>query len=368
MASRLLLLNGVAILCVILFHATGFGFTAMFSWAHRYREVVSPNYDDIGTPAYYALRLVEQFVVMAIPSFLFVSGYFVSVLAGRNKASVEPKAMRSRIKALGIPYLLWSAVVLVGFALEGRIFSERRYLSLILTGASNPNYYYVPLLVQLYLVAPLIVRLVRWNWRAMLAVTGTWQLLLYAAQYAIILGAVPPDHALVTALPKWLFLVHVFWFTAGMIVGFEHQAFRQVLERMKRYLLPAAVVFYAAGFVEWELLLRWSGLPWTENRATLIDGLYAGTLLAAFLAYADVKLPFSNVLVSLGAQSYGIYLVHGLVMEYFSRGLYHFAPWVLSRQLVFQPLLIIIGLAVPLVMMNIFRRAPARGLYSYVFG
>ena len=144
MASRLLLLNGVAILCVILFHATGFGFTAMFSWAHRYREVVSPNYDDIGTPAYYALRLVEQFVVMAIPSFLFVSGYFVSVLAGRNKASVEPKAMRSRIKALGIPYLLWSAVVLVGFALEGRIFSERRYLSLILTGASNPNRSTIP--------------------------------------------------------------------------------------------------------------------------------------------------------------------------------------------------------------------------------
>ena len=41
---------------------------------------------------------------------------------------------------------------------------------------------------------------------------------------AIILGVVPPDHALVTALPKWLFLVHVFWFTAGMIVGFEHQS------------------------------------------------------------------------------------------------------------------------------------------------
>ena len=79
MAKRLLLLNGVAIVCVILFHATGFGFTAMFAWAHRYREVSSPNFDAVGTGAYYAFRLIEQFVVFAIPAFLFVSGYFVSV-------------------------------------------------------------------------------------------------------------------------------------------------------------------------------------------------------------------------------------------------------------------------------------------------
>ena len=39
-------------------------------------------------------------------------------------------------------------------------------------------------------------------------------------------------------------------------------------------------------------------------------------------------------------------------MEYFSRGLYHLAPWILGRQILFQPMLIVLGLAVPLVLMG----------------
>ena len=35
-------------------------------------------------------------------------------------------------------------------------------------------------------------------------------------------------------------------------------------------------VLFVLGVVEWELLLNWSGSPWRENRATLIDDLSAG--------------------------------------------------------------------------------------------
>src|SRR5687768_6210846 len=138
MAKRLLLLNGIAILCVILFHATGFGYTAMFAWPHRYRPVSSPNYDAVGTSAYYALRLMEQFVVFAIPTFLFVSGYFVSVMTGRNRQTMDYRAIGARIKGLLNPYLVWSAIALVGLALEGRIFSASRYVWLLVTGSTDP--------------------------------------------------------------------------------------------------------------------------------------------------------------------------------------------------------------------------------------
>jgi len=369
MARRLLLLNGLAILCVILFHATGFGFTAMFAWAHRYRDVTSPNYDAAGTAAYYALRLVEQFVTFCIPAFLFVSGYFVSVLAGRSHRIMDPRAIGARIRGLLIPYLIWSAVVLLGLALQGRVFSGARYLSLLATGATNPTYYYVPLLVQLYLVAPLVVLFANWRWKALLATTAALQVCVYALQYVIVVRVVVPGlTSLAAALPKWLFLAHLFWFTFGVVGGFQQRTLRVVLERRKRVLASCLVGLFVLGVLEWELLLQWSGQPWIDNRPTLIDGLYSSAAILSFLAFENLKIPLANSLVALGAKSYGIYLVHGLVMEYFSRGLYHLAPWILGWQILFQPMLIGVGLSVPLLLMSLVSRLGSPGLYRHLFG
>lgn len=369
LATRLLLLNGLAIVCVILFHATGFGFTAMFSWAHRYRPVSSPNYDEAGSIAYYVLRLIEQFVVFSIPAFLFVSGFFVSVLAGRSRSKVSWRAVRARIAGLAVPYLFWSAVVLTGFWLQGRALPASRYLPVLATGMTGPNYYYVPLLIQLYVVAPLIVALTRSRWRALLVATGVLQVAVYVLQYPIVLGLqIPVVTPVALALPKWFFLVHLFWFTFGVVAGFEQQRFRPFLARTRWLWLTSAVVLFVLGTFEWELLLRWSGSPWAENRVTLVDGLYAGSVILSFLAFADVKLPFANSLFELGGKSFGIFLSHGLVMEYFSRGLYHLAPWVLGWQILFLPMVILVGLAGPLLLMALLARSPARRAYSSVFG
>ena len=368
MAQRLLLLNGVAILCVVLFHATGFGFTAMFAWAHRYRDVGAPNYDQIGTAGYYALRLVEQFVVFCIPAFLFVSGYFVSVVAGRAR-TVGVRAMVPRIKTLLWPYLFWSAVVFLGLALEGRIFSGSRYLRMLATGATDPNYYYVPLLIQLYVLAPVVVFFAERRWRTALAVAAIVQVVVCALQYSVVLSLdLPVVSALGAALPKWLFVCQLFWFTLGVVAGFQPRAFSALLERTRGVLLPLVVGLFALGVVEWELLLSWSGVPWVENRVTLIDALYSGAAILAFLAFIDIRLPGRGALISLGGRSFGIYLVHGLAMGYAARGVYHLAPEVLGSQLLLQPLLIGLGLAVPLALMAVVNRSPFRNVHAYLFG
>ena len=88
MAKRLLLPNGLSIASVILFHAAGWGLTAMFAWPHRYLPVTSPNYDQAGSASYYALRLVEQLIIFAISAFIFVSGFFIAFTAGRDRTGL----------------------------------------------------------------------------------------------------------------------------------------------------------------------------------------------------------------------------------------------------------------------------------------
>ena len=112
----------------------------------------------------------------------------------------------------------------------------------------------------------------------------------------------------------------------------------------------------------------WSGSPWQDNRVTLLDGVYSGAFILTFWAFADLPLPFANSLASIGSKSFGIYLVHGVAMEYLARGLYHLAPWILGQQGLLQPMLIATGLAAPLLLMRVVNRSRFRWAYSYVFG
>ena len=79
-------------------------------------------------------------------------------------------------------------------------------------------------------------------------------------------------------------------------------------------------------------------------------------------------MPLSPTLVDLGTTSFGIYLVHGIAMEYAARGTYHLAPWLLARTPLFLALVIGVGLAAPLALMALVKRSPARSAYPYIFG
>ena len=90
MAKRLLLLNGLCILGVIFSHAALWVWVAMFWWTDRYRPVVIPNYEALGSVSYYGVVVLQKLGVFAVPSFLFASGFFVAY-AYRGKSGRSSK-------------------------------------------------------------------------------------------------------------------------------------------------------------------------------------------------------------------------------------------------------------------------------------
>jgi peptidoglycan/LPS O-acetylase OafA/YrhL len=369
MIRRFLLLNGFAILAVILFHASGWGFVAMFAWPHRYLPVTSPNYDQLGSLSYYGLRAVEQLIVFSIPAFLFVSGFFIAFATGRNQTTVSWKIVGTRIKFLLIPYLLWSFIIFVLFFLEGKRFSPVGYLRMLLTGETNPAYYFVPLLSQFYLLSPFLIPLARHRWVALLVVAGLIQLAVQLSQYPFLLGLdLPAIQPFVDVVPKWLFPARIFWFSFGIVAGFHLNGLKEWITKYKWFLLAVVLITYVVGIFEWEVYFRLSGEEWLNHRETLIDNLYSAALVLTLLAFNVSAVPLSKQIGDLGTKSFGIYLVHSPVMEYLSRIIFHLAPWILAYQIIFQPILIVVGLAVPLLLMALVKRSPARGFYQYIFG
>jgi len=368
MVRRLLYLNGIAILAVILFHATGQGFVAMFAWAHRYAPDATP-YAQMGSPAYYALRLIEQVVVAAIPAFLFVSGFFMAVAAGRSQATVRWQVVFGRIKYLIIPYLVWTAIALALALAQGERFAVGDLVVILLTGRISPVLYYVPLLCQFYLLSPWLVRAARANWKLLLALAAALQIAVQLTPYPTFLGLdLAGKQQLLNLVPKWLFLARILWFVLGIAVGFHLESFKRVLACARWPLLALTLILIPLGMIEWEVYVHLSGVEWLPHRETLLDSVYALGFLGCFVAFDRVRLPLAEPIGALGVRSYGIYLTHAFVMENVARVLYHAAPLLLAYQIVLQPILIASGLGLPLLAMAALRRTPANRFYNYIFG
>jgi hypothetical protein len=272
MVRRLLSLNGLAVLAVVFYHASAWGYISMFWWTDRYRPVTVPNYDQLGSLTYYGLRFVEQLIIFGIPTFLFVSGFFIAFATGRNKTTVGWNVVGIRIKNLVIPYLIWSLLIIFSLVVQGNVYSLGEFVKTILLGQAADPYYFVPLLVQFYLLSPLIVLLIKANAKLFLSLAALLQVLVLISRYADLLGLDTTVLDVFRAV-NMNFLVpgQIFWFSFGIFVGFFPDKLQQFLHRFRWPLLTGLAVTFILGMIEWEILLNLSGQDWSGPRETLID-------------------------------------------------------------------------------------------------
>lgn len=360
MTRRLLLLNGLAVLMVAVHHATGYGFNAMFLWTDRYLSVSVPNYDQIGSLAYYINIIIQQLDYFGLPAFLFVSGYFISFVASGEKAQLKWTTVKQRVVNLLIPFTVWSAVFFV-------LFLRRLPLSL---DEIFDRYYFIPLLIQFYLISPLLIPLVKKNWKLVMIGAAILELGRFSLHFIGKLGLnFPGLNILIFSTPRWLFPMLFFWFILGMVGGFYRENFASWISRYKWGLLAALVIFGVLSLIEYQWISRLIGEEWLGPYFGGISRqIYSLAFILCFLAFDKVAIPFSKQLSDLGAKSLGIYLVHSRVMYIVAILMYRQTPELLGSQFTYQMILILTALGGSLVLMEIFKRTPGRRFYRYVFG
>jgi len=369
MIRRLLYLNGIAAISAVLFHATGWGYTAMFWWTDRYRHVSVPNFDQFGGLTYFSIRAIEQFVIVAIPAFLFVSGFFIAFATGRTQKTIGWNIVGVKVKNLAIPYLVWSVLALMMLFALGERFSAAQIARMLVFGETQPPYYYVPLLIQLYLLSPLIVPLAKKHWGWLLIITAIIQSVATGMRYGSNIGL---DASWLAGLNwfsrSWFFPGHLFWFSAGVAASFHLAEVKAFAARFRWGLLALTIVAFIGGMAEWELILKLSGQPWIASQETLVDGVYSIFFMLTFIGFNKMPLPANKTISDIGTKSFGIYLIHAPVLMLTARVIYHVVPWLLAYQVIYLPLLVIVGLAVPVLLMAFVKRSPAHPYYQYLFG
>jgi surface polysaccharide O-acyltransferase-like enzyme len=358
MSRKLLILNGLAAIAIAVHHAAAYGLQAMFQWTDRYRSVTVPNYDMIGSPAFHVTMLIRVLVFFAVPAFFFVSGYFVGIMARGSGTPLKWTTAVPRIKVLAIPFVLWTVV---RYVLLGSVPTS-------LDEIMNP-YFFIPVLVQFYLVAGLIAALAMTRWKLVLLVAGAMQLGLVTLSVLRVLGVSVPGQEQISNIPRWIFVMWPFWFPFGVVTGIHLDKIRPVLVPVRRYLLVAVFILPLLSVLEYQALARLAGQEWLgPTFGGYGRTLYGLAIILAFLAHDRVSIPFASAFAALGTKSLGIYMGNIPAIYVVAVMMYYLVPWALGNQLLYQGVLIAVGLGGPLLLMEIVRRSKARPLYRFVFG
>jgi probable poly-beta-1,6-N-acetyl-D-glucosamine export protein len=367
LTKRFLTLNGLAIFAVVCNHASSWGSTAMFWWTDRYLPGTVPNFSQIGTIPYYFLLLEKQLTIFSVPAFLFVSGLFVAFASRGSQQNNGWKVPLSRITSLIIPYFIWSFIFIAIEFILGDRFSPLEYLQQLLTGQVSPGYYYVPLLCQFYLLSPLITRLAKNKIKLLLVGSIFIQIVVIGLRYGFYFWHDVSPFTLISSFPDWFFGGWLFFFVSGTIIGLNIQRFKEWLSRKKIFFVLPLLIFGIFTLTESELISRSTGMEWT-GPLLITSTLYAIIFVLFFLSITNFPVFIIKIIDFLGQHSYGIFLIHYVVLLLAAKVIYHIAPVLLSNEFIYQPVLIILAIGIPVICMTLIKRSPIQGAYRYLFG
>lgn len=371
MTKRLLLLGGLAIVAVVLNHAAGYGQIALFLWADSYLPVEVPYWAALGSLADWSLIAVRSIGAFAVPAFLFISGFFSVYMVGSDQPAGQTwRAVWRRVTGLTIPYLIWSFLIFVMDALQGIVYDPAKYgVKLLTTGASG-HLFYVPLLCTCYILSPWIVKLARRRPRLLLCALALLQMAALAMRY---LRGVDPASASGAGLtwvpPAWSLPWWVVYFALGAVVAVKARAVREILVKCRWTVLGLSVISWLLNILEGHYLLATYRVDWLAGVGTVTYNLFAISMLASLVAFADIPAPCSKMLYWLGGRSYGVYLMHMPIIGLLARVLRKVAPEALGYQILLVPLLFVGGFGFPLLAMEAMHKWSVDGrVYRYLFG
>ncbi len=257
----------------------------------------------------------RQLLNFAVPAFLFISGYWMSKKPIRTLDDYF-NFLRKRFLRVFVPYLLWSLVFIGYNTIRTHDINVVQAVQKLLTGGASFHFYFIIVIAQLYILTPLLQHL---NHRPYGFVPVLiLNILTLCALYFFRLHGI-------TALHDSYYTVHdpffswVIFYQFGLFVGTRDNEI-SIPQNMYRTVLLSVLASLAVS--DWEALFISSKF---DNWQLAICGLkyssfvYSSCVILGFLVLRRCLKTWPRFLVILGDYSFGIYLVHIIIL----RGLVH---------------------------------------------
>ncbi len=260
---------------------------------------------------YYAVMIPWRLSSFVVQGFLFLSG--VKLFLHLKEPFDTVTFWCKKIKTILIPYVLWVLVYYCYFVSRGYFpFSFRAFARYVALGDLVSPFYFIVIIMQFYLLAPLIVRLFR-------KMKPLPVLILSFILMIVLWQGIAPFLRLTGIKEQFLysdrlFTSYLFYFMLGCVVGKYYDA---VLTRVRKYAPLCALVFEAFVFIDLFLYLY---LEKASFRAAEICHVFycisaiAFTFTCAVLLAGRVKRP-PRLIAAADRASYLVFLCHCFVIN-----------------------------------------------------
>jgi len=314
----------------------------------------------------YPFVVFDQLGKFAIPAFMFITGHFIAYTTSGGKHDLRWQVIWARFENLLWPWLIWSAILVVGQSFQGRSISLAEFLRNLIV-----QYYFIPLLIFYYLLAPWVARCARRNAGLLLAGAAVVQLLAVALFYARVYHPHFPG-----VLKSWVdlgpleYLRFAFYFPFGIVCGMFSARVKESLARFKPILPWLTLCLCVFSVVESVMVYHMGGDVWPigGDQTRLSAALFSTALICCFVALDKLPMPFSRTINELGTHSYGLYLCHYPILGIIAKVIQHATPWVASQEWLLLPLLFGLTVALSMLLMAGMSRLPTKRFYRYLFG
>lgn len=305
--AELDILRALAIFAVILIHTVS-GALYNASWSSE-------------TFKFYLI--LDQFCRFSVPLFVGLSGYTLTLRYKDNLVNLS-EFLRRRVLRLIPWYLFWSAVIFLYIRFSVFWINAPRFPAwkVIFLGKADYHLYFVPMILQLYVLFPLLIFLVRKWGKWLLAPIFLFEMFFYFVLSEFAVGRITLPFLLNDQQQYIFFGTWIFYFVLGILLAFDNK----LVSFVKKYKLYFLGILFLAFL--WEVfntfgLVNSLGDLTLATRSTRIPVLIYATFfyltVTAGMNYFDL-LPkkFYRLLIGVGQRSYVIYLLHTVPLRVFS--------------------------------------------------
>lgn len=227
-------------------------FTLLVIFVHILGEPVM-RLTDRASVQYFAVFTPWKLFQFVTQGFIFLSG--IKLFIKKRDSINIGRFYLDRVKRVVVPYVIWVVIYYLYFVFNSYYaykFTFKDLVHYIITGDISAQFYFVVLIVQFYLLTPVIMKLFK--------KCSTELALLYSLFVSLILGEnLPRMLKIISPEINFLyndriFTTYIFYFVAGAFVGINYDAVKNALRRSKW-----TVYITGAAFAALNLFLSYIG-------------------------------------------------------------------------------------------------------------
>lgn len=302
-------LRGVAIISVVAIHSVNQGY--------KWRGAAE------GAWNFWYSILLRQTLNFAVPLFIFISGWFLAKKVTEDFSF--DRDVPGRIRRVALPYLFWSVAIMTVEGVTRKSFDVGDFFLSLLMGTAQGPYYFIILIIELYLLSPLLFRIDSKRWGLFAAIGVNAAALAVVTLARLEMKEVPFSWY---ALPA---LCWVGYFQFGIYLARREKAVASLGSRKVLLLCLAALALTLSwGEAFWALSAR-DDVSWAASAVKLSSFAYSLAAISLLMSLKSSGGKAVGYLARLGDCSFGIFLIHAVYIKH-AKALFRKATFVNSIQ------------------------------------